>query len=74
VAIVAGATFSGSRSELTIVALGTRNASDKTGSGASGYASGRVVEAELESGTSYIGSSVSIFSPELAAIFGGDDL
>lgn len=73
-AIVAGATFSGSRSELTIVALGTRNASDKTGSGASGYASGKVVEANLESGTAYIGCSVSVFSPELAAIFGGDDL
>jgi hypothetical protein len=73
-AIIAGATWGGRLSELTIVTYATRSPTAKGGSGASGYASSKVVEANLESGTSYIGSSVSAFSPELAALLGSDDV
>jgi hypothetical protein len=73
-AIIAGASFSGRYSELTVVSYATRNPSDKTGSGASGYASNKASEANIEKGTTYIGSSVSVFSPELAALFGSDDV
>lgn len=73
-AIVAGTTFSGSRSELTIVSLGTRDPSNSGGSGASAYAGNKVVEANLEKDTAYIGSSFTIFAPELAALFSGDDI
>jgi len=73
-AIIAGTSWYGTVSELTIVTLGTRNPSNRGGTGASGYDSKKTAEASIETGTNYIGSSAIVFSPELAALFSGDDL